>query len=325
MLDHKRDLKAWIYLAIPLTILIVFTFYPIINTIMIAFASGFNDATNEFFVTDRYGVTHIAINFNAFVTIFNDRFFSTAITNTLIIVLFTVPITTILSLLIAVFLNSIKPLQKMFQLIFFLPYVTNTIALGMVFAAMFSSPMIIGGIPSGPQGLINDLFGLQINWVGTNAYRHHWMFAVILYSVWNGLAFRILVFVGGLQSIGKQYYDAAKIDATPPRRVLTKITIPLLSPILAYIIITSFIGAFQASDSVLAVAGGSGDVTGLVPADINRFTIIHFIYDRMNAGGHRIDGVSNYSVAAATSVILLLIILAATFVNLYISKKKVHF
>jgi len=312
MLDHKKDYKAWLYIGLPVLVLLVFTFYPIINTVLISFFSAYDQTTQSF---GPY------FNFMAYQRVLTNTVFLTALTNTLIIVAISVPITTVLSLLIAVFLNSIKPLQKTFQLIFFLPYVTNTLALGMVFAVMFRFAFQpeLGG-----DGLINSLFGLRVNWVDVGASRSNWMFVVIMYSVWNGLAFRILVFVGGLQSIGKQYYDAAKIDSASPRRVLMKITIPLLSPILAYIIITSFIGAFQTSESVLAVAGGNPRFNGLVPEDNARMTMVHFILRGINDHGSSF-GVSNYSMGAAGAVILFLIILFMTGINLYVSKKRVHF
>lgn len=143
----------------------------------------------------------------------------------------TVPISTILALLIAVALNSIKWLQKGLQTIFFLPYVTNSIAIGMVFAAMFN---IIGLSPDGAAaqswGIINNVImffgGNPINWM--NAGSGYWanIVVMVVYIVWNALPFKILVLLGGLQSINKQYYEAARVDGTPRRRVLTKITVP---------------------------------------------------------------------------------------------------
>ena len=312
MLDHKKDYKAWIYIGIPLVIIAVFTIYPIIYTFLVSIAVQYDAASLTF--GNYWG-------FFSYYRVITNSVFLTAITNTLILVIVSVPITTALSLFIAVLLNSIKPLQKIFQFIFFLPYVTNTLALGMVFAVLFRWTMFpeLGGM-----GLINTLFGLNTNWVGIGAPRSNWMLVVIIYQVWMGLAFRILVFMGGLQSIGKQYYDAAKIDSTPPKRVLTRITIPLLSPILAFIIITAFIGAFQTSDSILAVAGGSSPQWGIVPEDSTRWTIVHFIYNGLNQPGFTFD-VSRYSMAAAGAVLLFIVILIITGINLYVSKKRVHF
>jgi multiple sugar transport system permease protein len=253
----------------------------------------------------------------AYQTIFNDPIFRQSILNTLILVFVSVPISTVLALLIAVGLNSIKPLQKIFQTVFFMPYVTNTLAIGMVFSVMFSHPLTQGIMP---EGLINTLFQTSIDWVGVTATRQHWMLVVLLYTTWSALPFKILVFIGGLQNISKQYYDAAKIDATPPKRILTRITIPLLSPLISYILITSFIGAFKAYESVLAVAGTTGRTL-----DRERWTAVAYVYDKIGLAGLDSNYVSYYSRGAAAAVMLFIIIMIFTAINLYVSKKKVHY
>ncbi len=308
MLENKRDLKAWLYLAAPLFLLAVFTFYPLFKTILISLFSQYNaigDSFGQFFDLAAYSA------------IFNDPNFIRSISNTLILVFVSVPISTVLALLIAVALNSIKPLQKIFQTIFFLPYVTNTLAIGMVFGVMFSHPLTQGIMA---EGLINTLFETSIDWVGVNATRENWMLVVLIYTVWSALPFKILVFIGGLQSVSKQYYDAAKVDATPPRRILTRITIPLISPLISYILITSFIGAFKAYESVLAVAGTTGR-----NLDRGRWTAVAYVYDKIGLTGMDSNYVSYYSRGAAAAVILFIIILLFTFVNLYVSKKKVYY
>ncbi|MDY0075331.1 MAG: sugar ABC transporter permease [Acholeplasmataceae bacterium] len=308
MLEYKKDYKAWLYMAIPLFLLSVFTFYPLIKTILISLFSQYNaidDSFGQFF------------DFAAYQTIFGDKNFINAIGNTLILVFVSVPVSTVLALLIAVALNSIKPLQKIFQTIFFVPYVTNTLAIGMVFSVMFSHPLTQGIMA---EGLINTLFQTSIDWVGVTATRNNWMFVVLIYSIWSGLPFKILVFIGGLQSISKQYYDAAKVDSTPKRRVLTHITIPLLSPLISYILITSFIGAFKAYESVLAVAGTTGRTL-----DRNRWTAVAYVYDKIGLSGMDSNYVSYYSRGAAAAVMLFIIILIFTAINLYVSKKRVHY
>lgn len=308
MLENKNDRKAWIYLAIPLFLLTVFTFYPLIKTILVSLFSQYN------VVGDQFGSF---FDLFAYKTVINDPIFRSSIGNTLILVFVSVPVSTVLALLIAVALNSIKPFQKIFQTIFFLPYVTNALAIGMVFSVMFSHPQISG---IAAEGLINTLFDLSTDWVGVTADRNQWMFVVLLYSIWSGLAFKILVFIGGLQNISKQYYDAAKIDATPKKRVLTKITIPLLSPLISYILITSFIGAFKSYESVLAVAGTTGRTL-----DRNRWTVVAYVYDKIGITGLDGNFVSYYSKGASAAVILFIIILLFTVVNLYISKRRVHY
>lgn len=307
MLEYKKDYKAWLYLGIPILLLSVFTFYPLVNTILVSLFSEYDN------INHIYGG---AFNLEAY-KILGNRFFQAAIVNTLIIVFVSVPISTALALLIAVGLNSIKPLKKFFQIVFFTPYVTNVLAIGMVFAAMFSSPVIPG---MGPNGLINTIFGLgNKSWVGINAERSEWMLVVLIYIIWNALPFKILVFIGGLQNISTQYYDAAKIDSAKPGKVLWRITIPLLSPIISYILITSFIGSFKTYESVLGVAGSVD--TGL---HYNRFTIVAFIYKRLE-GVYVPGSISEYSQGAAAAVVLLGIILVFTMFNLYVSKKRVHY
>lgn len=306
MLEYKKDYKAWLYLGIPLLLLTVFTFYPLINTVLVSLFSQYDNLTHS------YGT---AFNLEAY-SILTNKFFLGALVNTLIIVFVSVPISTILALLIAVGLNSITPLKKVFQVIFFTPYVTNVLAIGMVFATMFASPVISG---MGPDGLINTIFGTSTNWVGANAPRSQWMFVVLIYIIWNGLPFKILVFIGGLQNISTQYYDAAKIDSAKPGKVLWRITVPLLSPIISYILITSFIGSFKTYEAVLAVAGSPD---GGLHRD--RLTLVAFVYDKLNQIS--IPGmVSEYSKGAAGAVVLFIIILIFTMFNLYVSKKRVHY
>jgi multiple sugar transport system permease protein len=295
-------------------LLCVFTFYPLIKTVLVSLFSQYNavsDSFGGFFDIEAYKALFYT----------NDPSwtppFVTALGNTLILVVISVPVSTVLALLIAVALNSIKPLQKVFQTIFFLPYVTNALAIGMVFQVMFGHS-ISGAIVQ--EGLINMIFGLNKDWVGITATRSSWMFVVLIFTIWEGLPFKILVFIGGLQSISKQYYEAAKIDSTPSWRVLSKITVPLLSPMISYILITSFIGAFKSYESVLAVAG---NLSGL---DFSRFTVVAYVYDNLGRSGNvPIIEVSYYSRAAAAAVVLFVIIMAITAVNLFISKKKVHY
>ena len=231
----------------------------------------------------------------------------------------TVPISTILALLIAVALNSIKPLQKVLQTIFFLPYVTNSIAIGMVFAAMFN----IIGMPHmerliQTKGIVNNVIelfgGHYVNWI--NQGSEYWanMFVMIVYIVWNALPFKILVLLGGLQGINKQYYDAAKVDSTPRWRVFTKITVPLLSPMIAYVVITGFIGGFKEYTSIVGIFGETMGPAG----DAGRMnTIVGMIYDALPK--------SNYGVASAAALILFAIIFVVTMINMQVSKKRVHY
>lgn len=306
--------KAWIYLSPALVLLLIFTGWPIVNTVRIAFLNGYgamSDIGGEVF---SFGVQN-------FVNVVQYHAFVTCLKNTILLCVLTVPISTFLALLIAVCLNSIKFLQRFLQTIFFLPYVTNSIAIGMVFAAMFN---VVGNFYVGRDpviitpGIVNNVIqffgGDPINWM--NAGSTYWanMVVMVVYIVWNALPFKILVLLGGLQGINKQYYDAAKVDGTSRIRTFGRITVPLLSPMLAYVIITGFIGGFKEYSSIVGIFGEDMGPAG-APGRLN--TMVGYIYDAIekNAEG----------TASAAALILFGIILVVTMINLWVSKKKVHY
>ncbi len=312
MVENKHQWKAWIYLSPAIVLLLVFTVWPIINTLIMAFSENYSSLAGVGGQTFQFGIGNFkhVIGYKGFVT---------CLKNTMLLCVLTVPLSTILALLISVCLNAIKPFQKLLQTIYFLPYVTNSIAIGMVFAAMFN---IVGNISSQDQiittaGIINNFLGLfgvePINWI--NAGSSYWanITVMVIYIVWNALPFKILILLGGLQSVNKQYYDAAKIDSTPKWRVLTKITVPLLSPMIAYVVITGFIGGFKEYSSIVGIF----DV-GMGPAgDHGRLnTMVGYIYDSIKNQQGR---------ASAAALILFGIIFVVTMINLYVSKKKTHY
>lgn len=292
-----------------LVILAVFTVWPIINTIRMAFLDGYNGLAEAGGATFSFG-------FANFVSTVNYNKFMTCLGNTLLLTVITVPISTMLALLIAVALNSIKPLKKIFQTIFFLPYVTNSIAIGMVFMAMFhmvmlgSQPISIGIINS----IIEAFGGHAVNWIDAGSTTFNNMVVLIIYIVWNALPFKILVLLGGLQGVNKQYYDAAKVDGASRWRIFWRITVPMLSPMIAYVVITGFIGGFKEYTSIVGIFG---DTMGPIGGDGNLNTMVGFIYDRLEDGFQ--------GIASAASLILFAIIFAVTIINLYVSKKKVHY
>ena len=256
-----------------------------------------------------------------FTKVLKYKYFLTCLKNTMLLCVLTVPISTFLALLIAVCLNAIKPLQRFLQTVFFLPYVTNSIAIGMVFAAMFNMVGTAFGSENEliiTAGIINNVIeffgGTAINWI--NAGSSYWanITVMVVYIVWNALPFKILILLGGLQSINKQYYDAAKVDSTPRVRVFTRITVPLLSPMLAYVIITGFIGGFKEYSSIVGIFGDDMGPTG-DPGRLN--TMVGFIYDAITR--------HNEGRASAAALILFGIIFVVTMINLYVSKKKTHY
>ncbi len=313
MVDSKQQWKAWLYLSPAIVLLMIFTVWPIINTVRLAFLEDYNALEAVWGATYDIGIGN-------FIKVLTYDDFLTCLKNTMWLTILTVPISTLLALLIAVGLNSIKPLQKFLQTIFFLPYVTNSIAIGMVFAAMFN---IIGLRPGGQVadswGIINNVlmfFGVEpINWI--NAGSSHWanMAVMTVYIVWNALPFKILILLGGLQSINKQYYEAARVDGTSRRRVFARITVPLLSPMLAYVIITGFIGGFKEYSSIVGIFGETMGPVGDPYKTMN--TMVGYIYTQLPE--------MNYGVASAAALVLFFIILLVTTFNNNVIKKHVHY
>ena len=314
MVDSKQQWKAWIYLAPAIALLLVFTVWPIFNTVRMAFLENYSGLKAAAGMQFEFGIGN-------FVKVVQYKRFVQCLKNTCLLCVLTVPLSTILALLIAVALNSIKWLQKGLQTIFFLPYVTNSIAIGMVFAAMFN---IVGAFYGTENelivtaGIINNVIeffgGKPVNWINYGSTYEANMFVMVVYIVWNALPFKILVLLGGLQSINKQYYDAAKVDGTPRRRVFTHITVPLLSPMLAYVVITGFIGGFKEYTSIVGIFGEKMGP----PDDAGRLnTMVGFIYDALET--------NSQGRASAAALILFGIILVVTLINNQVSKKRVHY
>ena len=313
MVDNKQQWKAWVYLAPAIVLLLIFTVWPIINTVRIAFLEGYNATAAAGGATYHFG-------FGNFKKVVEYRGFLTCLKNTMLLCVLTVPLSTFLALLIAVCLNSIKPLNRLLQTIYFLPYVTNSLAIGMVFAAMFN---IIGFqynlVDSESLGIVNNILGIfkinPVNWVNQGSSYTANIAVLVIYIVWNALPFKILILLGGLQSVNKQYYDAAKVDGTSKVRVFFRITVPLLSPMIAYVVITGFIGGFKEYTSIVGIFGENMGPVGS-GADKPLNTMVGFIYDSIKLQQGR---------AAAAALILFGIILVVTLINLYVSKKRVHY
>ena len=313
MVESKHRWKAWLYLSPAIILLLIFTVWPIINTVRISMLEGYNSM--QAVVGKQFEV-----GFDNFKQVLEYKNFLTCLKNTMLLCVLTVPISTILALLIAVCLNAIKPFQRLLQTIFFLPYVTNSIAIGMVFAAMFN---MVGNAFGGENeiivtaGIINNILGVfgvgPINWINAGSTYAANITVMVIYIVWNALPFKILILLGGLQSINKQYYDAAKVDGTSRVRIFSRITVPLLSPMLAYVVITGFIGGFKEYSSIVGIFGESMGPVG----DQRRLnTMVGFIYDSLTRHQGR---------ASAAALILFGIIFVVTMINLYVSKKKTHY
>ncbi len=313
MVEGKHQWKAWLYLSPAIVLLLVFTVWPIFNTLRMAFLENYSTMAEVGGKTFSFGISN-------FQNVIKYQGFLDCLKNTIWLCVLTVPLSTLLALLIAVCLNSIKFLQRFLQTIFFLPYVTNSIAIGMVFAAMFN---IVGTALGGANelvttaGIINNIIeffgGERINWINSGSTYTANIVVMVVYIVWNALPFKILVLLGGLQGINKQYNEAARVDGTSRRRIFTRITVPLLSPMLAYVIITGFIGGFKEYSSIVGIFGdkmGPADDAGRLN------TMVGYIYDNIGRQEGR---------ASAAALILFGIIFIVTMLNLYVSNKKVHY
>lgn len=295
---EKNNLKAWLYLLPAIVFLGVFMVYPLVDVFIYSFEEGFNSAAQ----------THFGIGLYNYGYVLRDPYFLQALGNTFILVFITVPVSTLLALLISLGLSAIKPLRKMFQTIYFLPYVTNTLAVGLVFMILFRKT-------PDTDGLVNYVlswFGIEaIDFIGGPYFAK--MLVLSLYTVWTVLPFKILILTSALASVNETYYQAAKIDGTGSSRTFFRITLPMISPSLFYLVITGFIGAFKAYSDAVALFG-----TNLNSAEMN--TIVGYIYDMLYG-----DGGGYPSFASAAAIILFAIVLTITSINLIVSKKTVHY
>lgn len=290
--------KAWLYLLPAIVFLGIFMVYPLVDVLVYSFEEGYNFASQTYSGTGGYNYAYVL----------RDPYFLQALKNTLILVAITVPLSTGIALLISLALNSIKKLKELFQTVYFLPYVTNTLAVGLVFMILFKKTAYT-------DGLVN----LVITWFGGSAVDFidgpYWakMFVLCFYTIWVVMPFKILILTSALASVNQDYYNAAKIDGTSKLRTFTRITLPMISPMIFYLVITGFIGAFKAYSDAVAIFG-----TDLNAAGMN--TIVGYIYDMLygNSGGYP-------SFASAAALILFAIVLTITCINLMISGRRVHY
>ena len=294
----KQNNKAWLYLLPAIVFLGIFMVYPLVDVLVYSFEEDYNFASQTYSGTGGYNYAYVL----------RDPYFLQALKNTLILVAITVPLSTGIALLISLALNSIKKLKELFQTVYFLPYVTNTLAVGLVFMILFKKTAYT-------DGLVN----LVITWFGGSAVDFidgpYWakMFVLCFYTIWVVMPFKILILTSARASVNQDYYNAAKIDGTSKLRTFTRITLPMISPMIFYLVITGFIGAFKAYSDAVAIFG-----TDLNAAGMN--TIVGYIYDMLygTSGGYP-------SFASAAALILFAIVLTITCINLMISGRRVHY
>ena len=295
---EKRNLKGWLYLLPAMLFLGFFMVYPLVDVFIYSFEEGYNSASQTYYGVGLYNYSYVL----------HDPYFLQAVKNTFILVAVTVPLSTGLALLISVGLSSIQKLRELFQTIYFLPYVTNTLAVGLVFMILFKQTPYSDGFVN----LILGFFGVSpIDFMEGPYWAK--MFVLCFYTVWIVMPFKILILTSALASVSETYYNAAKVDGASRLRQFTKITLPMISPTLFYLIITGFIGAFKAYSDAVALFG-----TDLNAAEMN--TIVGYVYDMLygNSGGYP-------SYASAAAIILFTIVLTITVINLLVSKKHVHY
>lgn len=295
---NKKSLKGWIYLIPAILFLGVFMVYPLFDVLIYSVEEGYNSASQTFNGTGLYNYNYVL----------RDPYFLQAVKNTFIIVIITVPVSTGLALLISLGLNSIKKLKELFQTIFFLPYVTNTLAVGLVFMILFKKTPYSDGFMN---LLITAFGGSAVDFIEGPYWAK--ILVMCIYTVWIVMPFKVLILTSALASVNPDYYKAAKVDGASPLRIFTKITLPMISPMIFYLIITGFIGAFKAYSDEVAIFG-----TNLNAAGMN--TIVGYVYDMLygDSGGYP-------SYASAAALILFAIVLTITCINLLVSKKHVHY
>ena len=276
----------------------IFMVYPLVDVFIYSFEEGYNFVSQTSYGTGFYNFSYVL----------HDTYFLQAVKNTFIMVIITVPVSTGFALLISLALSSITKLRELFQTVYFLPYVTNTLAVGLVFMVLFKKTAYSDGLIN---LLINFFGGESVDFIDGPYWAK--MFVMCFYIIWIVLPFKVLLLTSALASVNKTYYNAAKVDGTGSLRVFMKITLPMISPTIFYLVITGFIGAFKEYSDAVALFG-----TDLNAAGMN--TIVGYVYDMLygDSGGYP-------SFASAAAIVLFVIVLTITCINLLVSKKHVYY
>lgn len=290
----KLNYKPWLYLLPSLIFLGLFLVYPLFDVLVYSFEEGFNFASQSYSGVGLYNYSYVL----------RDPYFLQAVKNTFLLVIITVPISTLLALLISLALSSVKKVKELYQTIYFLPYVTNTLAVGLVFMILFKKTPY-------SDGLINILIqffgGKSVDFIDGPYWAK--MLVMSIYTIWVVLPFKILILTSALASVDQNLYKAARVDGAGSFSIFFNITLPMIMPMISYLVITGFIGAFKAYSDEVAIFG-----TNLNSAGMN--TIVGYVYDMLygNSGGYP-------SYASAAALILFFIILTITVFNLLLTSK----
>ena len=294
----ENNRKAWLYLLPAFLFLGAFLVYPLLDVFLYSFEECYNFASQTYQGVGLYNYSYVL----------HDPYFLQAVKNTVLLVVITVPVSTGLALALSVGLSSIEKLRELFQTIYFLPYVTNTLAVGLVFMILFKKTPYTDGLIN----LLLHLFGgPTVDFIEGSYWAK--MLVLCIYTVWIVMPFKVLILTSALASVNPMYYNAARVDGTPRWRVFTRITLPMISPTVFYLIITGFIGAFKAYSDAVALFGVDLNAAGMN-------TIVGYVYDMLygNSGGYP-------SYASAAAILLFAIVLTITCINMLVSRKHVHY
>ena len=294
----ENNRKAWLYLLPAFLFLGAFLVYPLIDVFLYSFEECYNFASQTYQGVGLYNYSYVL----------HDPYFLQAVKNTVLLVVITVPVSTGLALALSVGLSSIEKLRELFQTIYFLPYVTNTLAVGLVFMILFKKTPYTDGLIN---LLLHLLGGPTVDFIAGPYWAK--MLVLCVYTVWIVMPFKVLILTSALASVNPMYYNAARVDGTPQWRVFTRITLPMISPTVFYLIITGFIGAFKAYSDAVALFGVDLNAAGMN-------TIVGYVYDMLygNSGGYP-------SYASAAAILLFAIVLTITCINMLVRRKHVHY
>ena len=276
--NPENQPKAWFFLLPSLGVILLFNIYPLIRSFWMSFQKG------SLLKLQFTGLSN-------YQKVLADPVFHKALINTALYAFVVVPVALCISVVIAWIIFEKVKHKSVFETIFFMPYVTSTIAIGIVFRYFFN----------GSYGLINFLLGLvgipAVNWLDNVNMS---MPTLIIFGVWTSLAFNIIILLAGLRNIDSEHFKIAKMFGATEKEIFWRITFPQLVPTIAFLSTVNLIGAFKVYTQVYALFGGTAGVAN------SATTAVYYIYDKFHVAGRP-------GIAMAATVILFVIILIATF------------
>jgi len=286
--QNMTKIEPFLYLLPFIIGILIFTLYPVINVFLLSFKDDYNYLRNSF----------SGWNLENYKTVLTDPKFIQSIINTTLYVLFVVPISTALAIIIANFLNQKIKGNAIFQTAYFMPMVTSITAVGLIWRLMYNKQ----------YGIINFIlskFGIEkIGWVVDSKWS---LVALIIFGIWNIMPFTIILLISGLQNINEVYYTAAKVDGAKPTKIFFRITVPMLSPTIFLVCIVNTISSFKVFSELYPLFNGK-------PGPYyNLYTVVYYIrYAMMEK--------REYGYAAAAAVILFFCVMIFTFIQLAIKR-----